>query len=62
MITFKISKEGANNEKVLWLVFSNKNGSSAMLNLNNIANEKGAVTGKAMKKAISNYFKGENNG
>ena len=52
MITFKKSIEGSENHPVLWLVFNNKNGNSAMLNLNNIANERGSIVKKVMKEAI----------
>ena len=44
-------------KKVLWLNFKCENGSGAMINLNNIANEESSITKKAMLTAINEHFK-----
>ena len=43
--------------KILWLVFKDNKGNSAMINLNNLAHEhRGYVIKSAMKNAIKDYF------
>lgn len=49
--------EGGNGlYDTLWLCFRDIGGAGASINLNNIANEKGEVTGRAMKRAIREWF------
>jgi hypothetical protein len=52
----KITTEGSDSSKVLWLTFKSSNKNSGMINLNNIANERGHIVGKALKDAISDYI------
>ena len=41
---------------VIWLNFKSKDGASSMINLNNLALERGGIVGKAMRGAIKDYL------
>ena len=49
-------KHTGNPTRVLWLNFKASDGSGAMINLNNLANDKSYVIKKGMTKAMSEYI------
>lgn len=51
----KNGKPTGKRSRVLWLNFKGKKGNHAMVNLNNIACERGYVVKKAMRDAIEDY-------